>query len=71
MLLLHFKEDYARGDDAYQQLLLTSSIDWTRLISKLIEAVMQGEEIIIAKAGKPAARLVPYVSKKNRVNLEC
>lgn len=27
--------------------------------SKLIEAVAQGEEIIIAKAGKPAARLVP------------
>lgn len=33
--------------------------------SKLIEAVMQGEEIIIAKAGKPAARLIPYESKKN------
>lgn len=27
--------------------------------SKLIEAVAQGEEIVIAKAGKPAARLVP------------
>lgn len=27
--------------------------------SKLIEAVAQGEEIIIARAGKPAARLVP------------
>ncbi len=27
--------------------------------SKLIEAVTQGEEIIIAKAGKPAARLIP------------
>lgn len=27
--------------------------------SKLIEAVAQGEEIIIAKAGKPAARLLP------------
>jgi prevent-host-death family protein len=31
--------------------------------SKLIEAVDQGEEIIIAKAGKPAARLVPVQSK--------
>ena len=27
--------------------------------SKLIDAVGQGEEILIAKAGKPAARLVP------------
>ena len=27
--------------------------------SKLIEAVTQGEEIVIAKAGKPAAKLVP------------
>ncbi|OIP16022.1 MAG: antitoxin [Betaproteobacteria bacterium CG2_30_59_46] len=32
--------------------------------SKLIEAVSQGEEIIIAKAGKPAARLVPIQAKK-------
>ncbi len=27
--------------------------------SKLIERVQQGEEIIIAKAGRPVARLVP------------
>ncbi len=32
--------------------------------SKLIEAVLQGEEIIIAKSGKPAAKLVPYESLK-------
>lgn len=31
--------------------------------SKLIEAVSQGEEIVIAKAGKPAARLVPMQTK--------
>jgi len=31
--------------------------------SKLIEAVSLGEEIIIAKAGKPAARLVPIQVK--------
>ena len=30
--------------------------------SKLIEAVAQGEEIIIAKAGKPAARLMPMAT---------
>ena len=32
--------------------------------SKLIDAVMQGEEIIIAKAGKPAAKLVPIAARK-------
>ena len=28
-------------------------------LSRLVESVMQGEEVIIAKAGRPAARLVP------------
>jgi prevent-host-death family protein len=32
--------------------------------SKLVDAAMHGEEIIIAKAGKPAAKLVPIVSAK-------
>ena len=32
--------------------------------SKLIEAVTQGEEIVIAKAGKPAAMLVPMPTLK-------
>jgi prevent-host-death family protein len=32
--------------------------------SKLVESVLAGEEIIIAKAGKPAARLVPIDSSK-------
>ena len=32
--------------------------------SKLIEAVTQGEEIVIAKAGKPAAMLVPMPAPK-------
>ncbi len=30
-------------------------------LSRLIERIAQGEEIIIAKAGKPVARLVGYV----------
>jgi prevent-host-death family protein len=29
-------------------------------LSKLIELAEQGEEVIIARAGKPVARLVPY-----------
>ena len=32
--------------------------------SKLVDAVMHGEEIIIAKAGKPAVKLVPIVALK-------
>ncbi|MDP9095940.1 MAG: type II toxin-antitoxin system Phd/YefM family antitoxin [Pseudomonadota bacterium] len=31
-------------------------------LSRLIEAVEAGEEIIIARAGKPVARLVPIVA---------
>ncbi len=29
-------------------------------LSRLLERVAQGEEIVIGKAGKPVARLVPY-----------
>ena len=29
-------------------------------LSKLIEQVAQGQEVIIGKAGKPVAKLVPY-----------
>jgi prevent-host-death family protein len=29
-------------------------------LSELLQRVMNGEEIIIAKAGKPVARLLPY-----------
>lgn len=34
--------------------------------SKLVEAVIGGEEVVIAKAGKPVARLVPFAVKKER-----
>ena len=29
-------------------------------LSKLIEKVLKGDEVIIGKAGKPVAKLVPY-----------
>jgi prevent-host-death family protein len=32
-------------------------------LSRLVELAANGEEIIIAKAGKPVARLVPYMAK--------
>jgi prevent-host-death family protein len=31
--------------------------------SRLLARVSQGEEIIIAKAGRPVARIVPYAAK--------
>jgi prevent-host-death family protein len=33
-------------------------------LSKLVEAAAQGEEIIIAKSGKPLARLVQFVQSE-------
>jgi prevent-host-death family protein len=33
-------------------------------LSKLLERVERGEEIIIAQAGKPVAKLIPYQEKK-------
>ncbi len=33
-------------------------------LSRLIERTVAGEEVIISKAGKPIARLVPYTQKK-------
>ena len=32
-------------------------------LSKLIEKTAKGEEVIISKAGKPVAKLVPYEEK--------
>lgn len=32
-------------------------------LSRLVEQAASGKEIIIAKAGKPIARLIPYVAK--------
>ena len=36
-------------------------------LSRLIQRAHDGEEIILAKAGKPYARLVPLEAKKERV----
>ena len=35
-------------------------------LSRLIERIADGEEIVIAKAGKPVARLVRYQARKDR-----
>jgi prevent-host-death family protein len=33
-------------------------------LPRLIERAIAGEEVIISKAGKPIARLIPYVKKQ-------
>jgi prevent-host-death family protein len=34
-------------------------------LSQLLESAIAGEEVIISKAGKPLARLIPYQAEKN------
>ncbi|NUQ38801.1 MAG: type II toxin-antitoxin system prevent-host-death family antitoxin [Caldilineales bacterium] len=41
-------------------MVITNISEAKASLSRLIEKVMQGEEVIIGKAGKPVARLVPY-----------
>lgn len=38
--------------------------------SRLVDAAMQGEEIIIAKAGKPAAKLGPLTTSRPKRQLD-
>ena len=38
-------------------------------LSKLFEQVLNGQEVIIGKAGKPVAKLVPYTQDTISVNL--
>ena len=35
-------------------------------LSRLVERAAAGEEIVIAKAGTPRAKLVPYVERRER-----
>jgi prevent-host-death family protein len=35
-------------------------------LSRLLVRVGRGEEVVIARAGKPVARLVPFVRKRER-----
>lgn len=36
-------------------------------LSKLLEEVQAGEDVVIAKAGAPFVRLVPYVQPKRKI----
>ncbi len=39
-------------------------------LSKLVERVLQGEEVVIGKAGKPVAKLVPFEHDTSPRDLE-
>lgn len=41
-------------------MVITNISEAKATLSKLIERVRQGEEVIIGRAGEPVARLVPY-----------
>ncbi len=43
---------------------ITNIHDAKTHLSRLIDRVLQGEEIVIGKAGKPVAKLVPYRREK-------
>ena len=36
-------------------------------LSRLLEQVQLGEDVVIAKSGTPIARLVPYVAPKRKI----
>lgn len=36
-------------------------------LSRLLEQVEQGEDLVIARAGHPVARLVPYVAEARKI----
>ena len=39
-------------------------------LSQLLEAVADGEEVVIAKAGKPVARLVPFAAPTRQLGMD-
>ncbi len=55
-----------RRKQAYQVRERVSLYEAKTHLSELVEQAAQGKEIIIAKSGKPKARLVPLVPKDTR-----
>jgi len=57
----HMVQDQTRPDLCYTPSMVLRNISEAKAeLSALIEAVQNGSEIIIAKAGKPVARLIPF-----------
>lgn len=39
-------------------------------LSRLLEAVSKGEDVVISKAGKPVARLIPFVVPNMQLGMD-
>jgi len=48
-------------------MLLTNMYEAKTHLSSLIQKALSGEEVVIAKAGKPLVELVPYVADKEQI----
>ncbi len=55
------REDQTRSGLCYHPSMVVRNISQAKAeLSALIEAVQKGQEVILAKAGKPVARLIAY-----------
>ncbi|HZS30220.1 MAG TPA: type II toxin-antitoxin system prevent-host-death family antitoxin [Gaiellaceae bacterium] len=57
------------GDATPRQLAEYNTRDARDLFSHLLRRVRQGEEIVVAHAGRPVAKLVPYSGEATRAGL--
>ncbi len=48
-------------------MLLTNIYEAKTHLSSLIQKAINGEEVVIAKAGKPLVELVPYTAPKEQI----
>ena len=48
-------------------MLLTNMYEAKTHLSSLIQKALDGEEVVIAKAGKPLVELVPYAAEKKQI----
>ena len=64
---IQFRLDLVRSHSSVQSLMKTVNIHEAKThFSRLVDEAAGGEEIIVARAGKPAARLMPIASMKKR-----
>ena len=48
-------------------MLLANMYEAKTHLSSLIQKALDGEEVVIAKAGKPLVELVPYIAMKEQI----
>jgi prevent-host-death family protein len=58
------------GPQEEELMHITNIAEAKASLSKLVEKVLQGEEVIIGKAGKPVAKLVPFNYDRSPRDLE-